>query len=174
MTFAVCCLTLLAATPEMPQSARPSTESAISRAFAVRPDAAVASPRRSELQQRAQVGGAGLRLEAEKPAAWMLGTDQRRPASLPGLYATLGALQALDVYSTRRALGAGAHETNGLMRKASGGSITMLAVKALSSAGTIYFTERAWKKNRKGAIALMAVINGVTAAVVVRNVRNGR
>ncbi len=50
----------------------------------------------------------------------------------------------------------------------------MLAIKALSTAGTIYFAERAWKKNRKGAVILMAVINGVTAAVAARNIRNAR
>jgi hypothetical protein len=42
--------------------------------------------------------------------------------------------------------------------------------------GAIYFAERAWKKNRKGAIILMAVINGATAAVAARNInmRNTR
>ena len=90
------------------------------------------------------------------------------------MYATLAALQVADVYSTRHAVecdgvrGEPAHaeriETRG----------AMLAVKALSTAGTIYFAERAWKKNRVGAIVLMAAINGVTAAVTARNLRNAR
>jgi hypothetical protein len=50
----------------------------------------------------------------------------------------------------------------------------MLAVKAVSTAASIYFAERAWKKNRKGAIVLMAAINGVTAAVVAHNLRPAR
>jgi hypothetical protein len=50
----------------------------------------------------------------------------------------------------------------------------MIAVKAASTAASIYFTERAWKKNRKGAIVLMAVVNGVTAAVAARNLHNAR
>jgi hypothetical protein len=50
----------------------------------------------------------------------------------------------------------------------------MLAVKAASTATSIYFTERAWKKYKKGAIALMAVVNGVTAAVAAHNLRSAR
>lgn len=99
---------------------------------------------------------------------------QKRPAALPVLYATLGALQAFDVYSTRRAIDAGAYEANPLMERAAKNGGTMLALKALSTAGTIYFTERAWKKNRKGAIVLIAAINGMTAAISARNLRNAR
>ena len=106
--------------------------------------------------------------------AWTADRQEQRPAALPVMYATLGALQALDVYSTRRAIGAGAGEANPLMKQASGSSGAMLAVKALSSAGTIFFTERAWKKNRKGAIIVMAAINGVTAAVAARNFANAK
>ena len=111
---------------------------------------------------------------AKPVEAWMIDTPERRPAALPALYASLGALQALDVYSTRKAIGAGAFEANPLMRKAAGNSGTMLAVKAASTAAAIYFTERAWKKNKKGAVILMAAINGTMAAIVARNVRNAR
>jgi hypothetical protein len=88
------------------------------------------------------------------------------------MYASLAGLNALDVYSTRRAVGAGAHEANPLMKKAAGNAGTMLAVKAISTATTVFFAERAWKKNRKGAMVLMALINGVTAAVTVRNMQH--
>ena len=108
------------------------------------------------------------------PERWMLDRTVRRPASIPVLYGTLGALQALDIYSTRRALRTGGTEVNPLMKDASGSQAGMFAAKALSTAGAIYFTERAWKKNRKGAVVLMAVVNGVTAAVVARNLRNAR
>jgi hypothetical protein len=60
------------------------------------------------------------------------------------------------------------------MRRAEGNSGAMLAAKALSTVGSIYFTERMWKKNRKGAMILMAVINGATAAIAARNMKNGR
>lgn len=105
---------------------------------------------------------------------WMLDRSERRPAALPLMYVTLGALQGLDVYSTRRAIAAGANEANPLMQKAAGHSGAMLAVKALSTAGTIYFVERAWKKNRKGAVVTMAIINGAMAAIAANNMRNAR
>ena len=107
-------------------------------------------------------------------ARWMTDRHTTRPAALPALYASLGALHALDVYSTRRALRAGGTELNPVMRASSPNAGAMLAIKALSTAGSIYFTERAWKKNRKGAVILMAVINGVTAAVVANNLKNAR
>jgi hypothetical protein len=106
--------------------------------------------------------------------AWMIDAPERRPAMLPALYATLGAMQALDVYSTRRAMGAGAYEANPLMRKASGNTGAMLAAKAASTAATVFFAERAWKKNKKGAVILMLAVNGAMAAVNVRNFKNAR
>jgi len=109
-----------------------------------------------------------------KLPAWMLDQSSARPSALPAMYATLGALQALDIYSTRRALNAGGTELNPVMRKSAGNSGAMMAVKALSTAGSIFFTERAWKKNRKGAVILMAVMNGVTAAVVANNLKQAR
>jgi Domain of unknown function (DUF5658) len=97
-----------------------------------------------------------------------------RPGALLGMYASLGVLQGLDLYSTRRAINAGAQELNPVVGKAAKNTAAMLAVKALSTAGSIYFTERAWKKNRKGAVVLMAIVNGVTAAVVAHNLKNAR
>lgn len=106
--------------------------------------------------------------------AWTRDVARKRPAVLPALYTTFAALQALDVYSTRRGIGAGAHEANPLMERAAANPATMVAVKALSTAGTIYFAERAWKRNPKGAILLMAAINGVSVAISARNLRNAR
>lgn len=117
---------------------------------------------------------ASLRATPAVPEAWTIDRSESRPVVLPAMYAALGALNAFDVYSTRRAIGAGAHEANPVVRGAAGHSSAMLAVKALSTAGTIYFAERAWKKNRKGAVVLMAAINGATAAIAMRNVRNAR
>jgi hypothetical protein len=107
---------------------------------------------------------------------WMIDRKVSRPAAISVLYATLGGLQALDIYSTRRALRSGAAEVNPLMKPAAGAGAgaAMIAAKAVSTATSIYFTERVWKKNRKGAVVLMAVVNGVTAAVVARNLRNAR
>ncbi len=93
----------------------------------------------------------------------------RRPALLPALYATTVALQALDAHSTMTALDRGAREANPLMKGVAGHSGAMLAVKAGAAAGTIYFAEKLWRRNRVAAVALMVAVNGVTAAVVAHN-----
>lgn len=94
----------------------------------------------------------------------------KRPIALSALYGTYGVLQALDVVSTRRALASGARESNPLMNDGHLG--TMIAVKAAAGASTIYFTEKLWKKNRVGAVIVMAALNGATAAIVARNHRH--
>lgn len=104
--------------------------------------------------------------------AWAADRAERRPAALPALYGTYAALQALDVYSTRRALSAGATEANPLLT--SGSTARTLAIKGAAGAATIFFAERAWKKSRVGAIVLMAALNGTTAAIVARNAHNAR
>ena len=103
---------------------------------------------------------------------WSLSQSPRRPAMLSTLYGTYGALQALDVVTTRRALAAGAREQNPVMNN--GNMATMIAVKAAAGVSTVYFTERLWKKNRAGAIVVMAALNGVSAAIVAHNQRIGR
>ena len=103
---------------------------------------------------------------------WTL--DAKRPGALPAMYAGLGVLHALDLYSTRRAVAAGAREMNPLLAPAVKNTAAMVAVKGASTALSIYFAERAWKRNRKGAMILMGVVNGVTAAVVARNLGNAK
>ena len=105
---------------------------------------------------------------------WMFDRKVSRPAEMKMMYGTLAALQALDLYSTTRALNHGASEANPIVAPATGNHGAMLAVKAISTATTIYFAERAWKKNPKGSVILMAVINGLTAAAVAHNLRNAR
>jgi hypothetical protein len=98
----------------------------------------------------------------------------RRPGGLVAMYAGLGALNALDVYSTMRALDRGARETNPVVKATAGNLGVSLAVKAATTAGSIYFAEKLWKKNRAAAIVTMAAVNVATAAVVARNLRNAR
>lgn len=144
-------------------SAAPATEKTVTTM-------ALESPAATE-----QLAGPSATLSTPRlPEAWTMDAPERRPAALPALYATLGAMQALDVYSTRRAMGAGAYEANPLMRKAAGNAGTMIAAKAAATAATVFFAERAWKKNKKGAVILMAAINGAMAAVSIRNLRNAR
>ena len=93
----------------------------------------------------------------------------RRPALLPALYAANVALQALDAHSTMTALGRGAREANPLMTGVAGNRGALLAVKVGAAAGTIYFAEKLWRRNRVAAIALMVAVNGVNAAIVAHN-----
>ena len=104
----------------------------------------------------------------------LLRTESRRPGILPAMYASFGALQVLDVYSTRRAINAGATEANPVMKGVAGNSAAMLAVKSAATAFSIYCTEKAWKRNRKVAVILMAALNGATAAVAAHNLRQAR
>ena len=100
--------------------------------------------------------------------------EAKRPQGMTAMYAGFGVLQALDVYTTQRAMSSGASEMNPLLGPAAGNTAAMVAVKGASTALTIYFAERAWKRNRKGGMILMGVINGVAAAVVARNVQNAK
>ena len=135
------------------------------------PETPVVQPARVSLAQAAKV--MPVRATAGPASeAWTLDRREGRPSALPVMYAALGALNALDAYSTRRSIGSGAVEANPLMQKPAGSAGTMLAVKAISTAGTIFFAERAWKKNRKGAVVMMALINGTMAAITARNFRN--
>ena len=95
--------------------------------------------------------------------------SSQRPAALVPLYASLGVLQGLDIYTTSAAMSRGGVETNPAMKAAAGKTWTSVAVKAAATAGSVYFIERAWKHNRKGAVILATVINVATAAVVAHN-----
>jgi hypothetical protein len=98
----------------------------------------------------------------------------KRPAILPALYVALGAMQAWDVYSTRAALNAGAREANPTAMAFSGNAGSLLGLKAATTASTIFFAERMWKKNKVGAVVMLAAIKGATAAVSMHNMRNAR
>jgi hypothetical protein len=93
----------------------------------------------------------------------------RRPSVLPVLYVSLAALQGFDAYSTTAGLARGAQEANPMMRGVAGNSAAFWAVKAGSTAASIWLAERLWKTNRVGAIVTMVVVNGVAASVAARN-----
>lgn len=99
-----------------------------------------------------------------------LSTAHSRPPLLPVLYASYGALQVFDVYSTNRALSRGAREANPLMQPIVGNQSAFWAIKASATAGTIIAAERLWKKDKKAAaITLLVVSNSVAAIVAARN-----
>jgi hypothetical protein len=98
----------------------------------------------------------------------------KRPAALPALYVTLGVMQIWDLASTSAALKAGAHEANPAAAPFADNKGSMMALKAVTTASTIFFAERAWKKNKVAAVVMMVAINGGMAAVAMNNMRNAR
>ena len=118
------------------------------------------------------IANAAKTAEASPENLWSIAHAPRRPVALSALYGTYGTLQALDVVTTRRAIAAGAIERNPLMKNGNMGA--MIAVKAAAGVSTIYFAERMWKKNRVGAVIVMAALNGASAAIVAKNQRNSR
>lgn len=97
-----------------------------------------------------------------------------RPRALAPLYLSFIALQVMDANSTAEAIRAGYAEANPFMARASGSTGTMLALKAASTAGTIYAVEKLWKRNRVAAVVVMAAINVGYAAVVSSNYAKAR
>jgi hypothetical protein len=94
----------------------------------------------------------------------------RRPPALLPMYVGFAALQAADFHSTSRAIDSGAgREANPVMAGVVGNRAAFLAVKAGSSAGLIWASEKIWRKNRAAAVVFMAVANGVMAGVVAHN-----
>ncbi len=112
---------------------------------------------------------------ATQPGPAALDHHVKRPALLPVLYASFGAVQASDVYTTSAALRSGAYEANPLMRPFAGHPARMIALKAAATASTIFFVERMWKQqHRVAAVVMMAAINGATMAVAMNNARIAR
>jgi hypothetical protein len=104
------------------------------------------------------------------------GIFERRPAreSSPAIKALFGsyfALQGADVYSTAAARRAGAREINPVME---GNLGQVMAVKAVTGLTTYYAVNRMARTNKKAAIVTLAILNGVTAAVVVHNMKTAR
>ena len=97
------------------------------------------------------------------------GRPTTRPAVLPGLYASLAALQVFDGCSTTRALAHGAHEANPMMQDVVGNPALFWSIKTATTVAPMMAAERLWKTNKAGAIALMVASNAVMAAVAAHN-----
>lgn len=97
--------------------------------------------------------------------------EQTRPTALPVLFASLAALQAFDGYSTTKGIARGAREMNPLARAAAGRPAVFWALKAGTTVLPMMAAERMWKKNRVGAIVMMALANGVAVAVAANNAK---
>jgi hypothetical protein len=93
-----------------------------------------------------------------------------RGSVLPSMYAGLIGLQAYDGYSTNRGLKNGASESNAVLGLVTAHPAAVWAVKGGTAFASIFVAERLWRTNHRAqAIALMAVSNGVMAAVAANN-----
>jgi hypothetical protein len=110
---------------------------------------------------------------ATRPAAdaFVRPATRPRPTPLVGLYVSLAGLQALDIASTQRALGAGATEANPMMAPFARSPLALAAVKAGVTTATIFATEQLWKSNRKAALVTMIVLNAAYGAIAAHNYR---
>jgi hypothetical protein len=98
-----------------------------------------------------------------------------RPRALPLLYTSFATLQALDAVSTWRAMRSGnVRELNPLLTNAADNLPALLAIKAASTAVSIYAVEKLRVRNRKAAVATMIGLNIAYAYVVAENLEVGR
>jgi hypothetical protein len=96
-------------------------------------------------------------------------TQAKRPSILLPLYVSFGALQAMDLHSTQRAIGAGGIEANPVMGTAIGSPLAMTAMKVGATTGIILLSEKLWKRNRVAAVVMMVVMNSGYATVAAHN-----
>ena len=132
---------------------------------------ALPSPAGAELRRAAATA---IVPSSEQDVRLLSGIPQKeqRPGALLPLYAGLVTLQALDIHSTYSALSrSGAREANPVMAPVVGNKAAFTLVKASSTAGLLWATEKMWKKNRKAAIIFAAAANAGLAAVVSHNYR---
>ena len=96
-------------------------------------------------------------------------TIQKRAILFP-MFASLGALQAYDAYSTITGLNRGLVEANPMMQGVTGNSMALVGVKAGTAAFSIYAANRLWTQNhRLAAVALIAASNVFSSFVAVHN-----
>ena len=93
-----------------------------------------------------------------------------RPALLLPLYVGNIALQGFDAYSTLAGMQKRGVEQNPLVSGIAGNPATFIAVKGGVTALSIVAAERLWRNgHRAGAVATIALANGLMTAVAINN-----
>jgi uncharacterized protein DUF5658 len=124
------------------------------------------------------VTAASLRQEAQAPdptieralsASVAPAAEQPRSPIFMFLYGFTVGAQAADVHSTRRALEAGAFETNPFMKAISTHTSRLIAIKGGMTVGTIVVTERIARHHKTTAILTLIAINSAYAYVAHHN-----
>jgi hypothetical protein len=144
------------------------------RSFALVLSLTLFSATASAADETASSGGAAVAVEATSPSrplhlSVVADVPTARPRVLSVLYASYIALQGYDAYSTTAGLARGAQEANPLMQGVAQNKAAFWAMKAGTTAASIWVAESLWKKNRVGAIVTMVAVNGVMASVAARN-----
>jgi hypothetical protein len=104
-----------------------------------------------------------ITIPAQTPAA-------SRPSALVPMYFGLTVLQAYDGYTTIRGVAGGAAEQNPLVGGLAKQPAAFFALKALSTATTIWAAEQLWRQHHKTqAIVTMAIANAAMGFVAARN-----
>jgi len=133
------------------------------RATDDRPSAPIAASE-STAADPAPASGAGLAM-FPRPAV-----EPSRSRALVPMYAGTIGLQAYDAYSTLAAIRAHAVEMNPVVAPIARNPAAFIAAKAIVSTVTLAMSERLWRDGHRGrALVLMAVSNGLMAAVAARN-----
>jgi hypothetical protein len=78
-------------------------------------------------------------------------------------------LQGLDAHSTLTGVSAGGREVNPAVRALVAQPASFVGAKIAATAGTLFLTERLWKKHRVAAVVLMVAVNATYAAIVAHN-----
>jgi hypothetical protein len=114
-------------------------------------------------------------LPAPPPAAAKRPAPADRPAALAPLYVSLVSVNILDVDSTYDALrSANGREANPIVSRIVDRPAVFIAVKAATTAVSIWTAEKLWKKHRIAAVAVVGIANATLAATVVNNYRIAR
>ncbi len=94
-----------------------------------------------------------------------------RPSGLMASYVAHVALQSFDIYSTLSATRRSGSEQNPVVGGLLGHPTAFVALKGAVAGAAILTAEELWRRGHRGhAIALMAVSNGLMAAVAANNV----
>jgi hypothetical protein len=103
--------------------------------------------------------------------ATLLGPKGGVPGRMKALYVGFGVLQALDAQTTFQALERGGVERNPLLAPLADRPAALIAVKAASTAGTVYLLERLRKRSPRAALVTAAAINAAYVTIVASNAR---
>jgi len=91
--------------------------------------------------------------------------------AFPLLASTYVTLNAVDVYTTTRAVQSGASEANPIVSPFAGSPVALGVLKAASTTATILAARQLWKKHPAAAIALLIGANAGMSFVVIHNAR---